>query len=82
MTAWIFALWMLPFAALAGFAVFIGYLAWDAARAKERAALAATAGGPDPVLELERINTELARAATTARLTLEAAREAVRKGTR
>ena len=78
-----FVLWMLPVAAIAGLVVFIGYLAYAASLAKERAAeRALQPPGPDPILELERVNTELARAAASARLTLEAARETVRKGTR
>jgi hypothetical protein len=63
--------------------VWIGYLAYTASLAKKDAAEFATEHhGPDPVLELERVNTELARSATNARQTLEATRETVRKGTR
>ena len=75
-----FTLWMLPFAGFAAVAAFIAYLAYQAQEARERAAREPQ--GPDPVLELERVNTEIARAATAARQTLEATRETVRRGTR
>jgi hypothetical protein len=76
-----FVLWMLPFAALAAAILYIGYVAYAAQRAKVDAA-ARPPPGPDPADELERVNTEIARQATVARQTLEAAREAVRRGTR
>lgn len=75
-----FALWMLPWAAFAAVAAYVAYVAWQAQEARERAAREPQ--GPDPALELERVNTEIARAATSARMTLEQARETVRRGTR
>lgn len=84
MSAASFILWMIPWLFLAGIIVWIGYLAYAASLAKKEAAAFADerAHEPDLVLELERTNTELARAATNARQTLEATRETVRKGTR
>jgi hypothetical protein len=83
MSAEYFVLWMLPWLAVGGIAVWIGYLAYAASIARtEAAVLAQRQAATDPLLELERVNTELARAATTARQTLEATRETVRRGTR
>lgn len=80
MTVFEFAAWMAPWAAFAAIALYCGYLAWQAHEAREKAALEPR--GPDPLHELERINTEIARAAASARLTVEQARDAVRRGTR
>jgi hypothetical protein len=75
-----FLVWMSPWAAFAAIALYVGYVAWQAQEARENAALEPR--GPDPIVELERINTEIGRAATAARLTIEQTRETVRRGTR
>ena len=71
---------MLPFAAFALVALYVGYVAYETT--KRREAAAREPPRPDPVDELQQINTELSRAATSARKTLELAREAVQRGTR
>lgn len=80
MTLFEFVIYMLPFLGLALVALYCSYVAHETSIARERARLAPVL--PDPIHELERINTEIGRAATAARLTLESARESVRKGTR
>lgn len=80
MTLFEFVLYMLPFVGFALVALYVGYVAYETQVARERARLAPQLS--DPIHELERVNTELGRAATAARLTLENARETVRKGTR
>ena len=70
---------MLPFLGLALVAVYVGYVAYQTKDTKERAA-AAPPPGPDPVIELERINTELSRLAVQTRKSLESARDAMAKG--
>jgi hypothetical protein len=80
-------LWMIPFVLLALAALYVGYLAYQADVARRDhvasvAAAVAAAGGADPIAELERVNTELARAVTSARVTLDQARDAIARGTR
>jgi len=70
---------MLPFLGFALVALYAGYVAYQA---KEARARPRPEPGPDPALELEAINTELARGVTQARRSLEAARDAIRKGVR
>lgn len=70
---------MLPWTGFALVALYAGYVAHQASRARE-AAVGAPAPGPDPVEELERINTEMARLATQGRQSLERARDAMRSG--
>lgn len=82
MDAWAalgFVVFLLPFLGFALVALYVGYVAYEAreARARPKPAL-----GPDPALELEAVNTELARSVTQARLSLDAARDAIRKGVR
>lgn len=77
---WVWVLAMLPFAAFALVALYAGYLAYETQERKR--VLAAQPVLPDPADELARINTELSRAATAARRTLEQARDAVQRGTR
>lgn len=77
---WAWFLAMLPFVGLALVALYAGYVAYETQ--ERRRALAAQPKLPDPVEELTRVNTELARAATGARLLLEQARDAVQRGTR
>ena len=80
MAWWVWVVAMLPFVGLALVALYAGYVAYDTQ--ERRRALAAQPVQPDPAEELARINTELARAATGARLLLEQARDAVQRGTR
>lgn len=75
--AW-FLLWMLPWLGLALAILYAGYAAWDASRKRER--LAATPPGPDPLIELQKINTDLARVATHSRQSLERTRDTMRSG--
>lgn len=77
---WAWFVTMLPFVGLALVALYVGYVAYETQ--ERRRALAAQPVLPDPALELARINTELARAASGARRTLEQARDAVQRGTR
>jgi len=70
---------MLVPAAFALVVLYVGYAAYEASVARE-AARNAPPPGPDPVLEMERLNTELSRLATQSRQTLENARDATRKG--
>lgn len=72
-------LWMLPWLGVALAILYAGYVAYEAAQAREAAAVAPPRG-PDPVVELERVNTEMARLATQARKTLENARDSMRRG--
>ena len=74
-----FILWMLPFLGFALVALYVGYVAYETRHEKERASHAPPPG-PDPVIELEAINTELARLATQTRKSLENARNAMQKG--
>lgn len=74
-----FALWMLPFLGFALVALYVGYVAYEAKLARDAPKPDL---GPDPIHELEAVNTELARAVTQARVTLEHARDAVHKGVR
>lgn len=72
---------MLPWVGIAFAILYAGYVAYDARRAREAAALAPThAPGPDPVDELERLNTEIARLATQTRKSLDDARDAMQRG--
>ena len=80
MLPWAWFLAMLPFVGFALVALYAGYVAYETQ--ERRRALAAKPLLPDPALELARINTELARAATGARRLLEQARDAVQRGTR
>ncbi|HWH08629.1 MAG TPA: hypothetical protein VNX21_05470 [Candidatus Thermoplasmatota archaeon] len=80
MVWWAWAVAMLPFVGLALVALYVGYVAYETK--ERRRLLSAQPPLPDPAEELARINTELARAATGARRTLELARDAVQRGTR
>lgn len=85
MDAWdivYFAAWMAPWLGFALVALYVGYVAYQTRQAKERAAHAPVASGPDPVAELEAINTELGRAAAQARLHTDAIRAAFQRGIR
>lgn len=73
---------MLPFVGFALVALYAGYVAYEAAQARERARLAPAPVGPDPVEELARINTEISRLATQGRQSLERARETMQRGLR
>lgn len=77
---WEWVVTMLPFVAFALVALYAGYVAYETQ--ERRKALAAQPPMPDYVGELTRINTELARSATSARRLLEQARDAVQRGTR
>ncbi|MEA3200448.1 MAG: hypothetical protein QOE90_1876 [Thermoplasmata archaeon] len=70
---------LVPFALLAASGFWIAWEVWRAGELRRELA-AAPPPGPDPALELERLNTETARALAQSRLTLEAARDAVRRG--
>lgn len=70
---------MLPFLGIALVALYAGYLAYQTKEARETVARAPPPG-PDPVIELERINTELSRLAVQTRKSLESARDAMAKG--
>lgn len=80
MVWWEFPLWMLPWIGIAIAVLYAGYVAYDAARVREEKEREPAFTGPDPALELERINTEIARLATQTRQSLESARESMRKG--
>lgn len=71
---------MLPWIGFALVALYSGYVAYETSQTRRRAREAPVDTSPDPVLELERINNEIDRLATSARMTLESAREAVRRG--
>lgn len=72
---------MLPWLGVALVALYIGYVAYEASQAREQARLAMPASaGPDPVEELERINTEISRLATQGRQSLERARDTMQRG--
>lgn len=60
--------------------LYAGYLAYDAQR--ERARRAVIPVGPDPRLELERINADIEELAADSRRRLDSAREAMRLGLR
>lgn len=75
-----FVVWMLPWIGLALVAIYAGYLAYQASQAREEAAHAPRVARPDPVEELERINTELAKLAVQTRKSLENAKDAMSKG--
>ena len=80
MALWEFMLWMLPWTGIAIAILYAGYVAYDAARVREEVASRPAHAGPDPVDELERINTEISKLATQTRQSLESARESMRKG--
>lgn len=73
---------MLPWLGFALIAVYAGYVAYEASQAREKARLAPARAGPDPVEEIERINTEISRLATQSRQALERARETMQRGLR
>lgn len=75
-----FVLWMLPWVLIAAAVIYAGYAGYQASLARQQALPPRT--GPDPVDELARVNTELARVATQARKSLEGAREAFQHGLR
>lgn len=89
MAAWpdyvIFALvWMLPFLGVALALLYGGYVAYETrlkreALARERAA---NPPGPDPVLELARVNDQIERELAEARQVLATARDTIRRGTK
>lgn len=70
---------MLPWTGLALAALYTGYVAYQTHEERARQA-GAPPRGPDPVIELERVNTELARLAVQTRKSLESARDAMAKG--
>ena len=70
---------MLPWIGIALALVYAGYVAFQTREERERIAVAPPPG-PDPADELERINTDISRLATSSRKTLEAARDAMRSG--
>lgn len=76
-----FVLWMLPWIAIAAAILYAGYAAYKTRETRERIAHA-PAPGPDPLDELERINTEMSRLAAQSRQTLESARDAMQRGLR
>lgn len=70
---------MLPFLGIALVALYVGFVAYQTKEARQNVARAPPRG-PDPVIELERINTELSRLAVQTRKSLESARDAMAKG--
>ena len=78
---WYFLLWMIPWVGIALAILYGGYVAYEASLAREVAA-SAPLPGPDPVLELERINTEIGRISANTRKSLESARDAMQRGLR
>jgi hypothetical protein len=71
---------MLPWLGLALVALYAGYVAYDTRRIREETSIAPAR--PDPLIELERINTEIARLAAQSRKTLEQTRDAMQRGLR
>lgn len=74
-----FLAFMAPFVVVAAGAFWICFEVWRVRELRARAPLG-TQPGPDPAIELERVNTETARGLAQARLTLEATRDTLRRG--
>lgn len=75
-------LWGIVCLGIAAAIVAVGYQAYDARRARERARIADRASRGDPVEDLEAVNDKLADQLDRARRSLEETRDAVRDGVR
>lgn len=75
--AWAFSLVVLG---MAFASIYVGYLAYQARVAREQASTSVR--GPDPIVELSRVNEQVQRELAAASATLERARDAVQRGVR
>lgn len=76
------ALWTLvPALILAASALYVAYLVYDTRQARaERARNPPPAAGPDPLAELRAVNAQMTDQMAEGRVTLEKARETLRRG--